>query len=178
MNQYINNGGEPLVDEDYTAHFSSILPTLLTQDTGEAPTPTGSGVPGMCPPSELPAPTLWAALQGRELAAHRERLRTFAAWRERVSGWSLGVLPPCWEQHPAMVEALSALLDSFDSEMNASQPAGAAMTYLANVRMVGEYLRSLTTESGCGKTHVEPSVQPWVHAACPTPYPPSHHSPC
>lgn len=66
-------------------------------------------------------------------------------------------VPVCWERHPGMVEALTALRDAERGAYAESAPANAAVDFLHAVHLVTNLLREQAGLSGCsGHTHREP----------------------
>lgn len=66
-------------------------------------------------------------------------------------------VPPCWDQHPGMVEALAALRDAERGAYAETSPAGGGVDFLQALRIVHAFLVEQTALTGCdGHGHREP----------------------
>lgn len=65
-------------------------------------------------------------------------------------------LPPCWERHPAIVEAVTALRDFERGAYAVTSPAGSGIDFLRALTITREFVTEQTALAGCsGQGHRE-----------------------
>jgi hypothetical protein len=76
------------------------------------------------------------------------------------------VIPPCWEQHNGMVEALSALRDHERGSYDADADPRSAVDWLRALREVRALLTELAALTQCSvHQHRDPTLRPPSHPA-------------
>jgi hypothetical protein len=109
------------------------------------------------------APVHWPSLTPVESA---EQLAVLAAWaRGLVRRFSIEprIVPPCWDRHPGMVEALSALRDHERGAFADDAPPGAAVDFLRAVRDVEHFLADQAAKTQCSAgMHRPPMLPEWA----------------
>lgn len=98
---------------------------------------------------QLASPVHWPSLTVDERASRGEELREWA--QQLVGRFALDtrVIPPCWERHNAMIEALSALRDHERASFADTAPPTAAVDWLRALREVEQLLREIAAKTQC-----------------------------
>jgi hypothetical protein len=74
------------------------------------------------------------------------------------------VIPPCWEQHNGMVEALQALRDHERASYAESASPTAAVDWFRALREIEARLVDLAAQTLCtAREHRPPTMQEWAH---------------
>lgn len=125
------------------------------------------------------APVHWPSLTPAESA---EQLAALSAWvRALVRRFSIEprIVPPCWNRHPGMVEALSALRDHERGAFTDDAPPGAAVDFLRAVRDIECFLAEQAAKTQCSAgMHRPPMLQEWATGEDPEHGPDPVYAPC
>lgn len=98
---------------------------------------------------QLASPIHWPSLTVNERASRGEQLRE---WVEQLAvrfALDSRVVPPCWQRHNAMVEALSALRDHERASFADTAAPTAAVDWLRALREVEQFLREIAGKTQC-----------------------------
>jgi hypothetical protein len=105
------------------------------------------------------APTHWPALGDEELIQAVGDLRV---WVDRlVERFALDVrtVPPCWDRHNTMVEALSALRDyERGCYAETASPSG-GVDFIRALREISQFLREAAAQTQCSAREHRPDQQ-------------------
>jgi hypothetical protein len=99
--------------------------------------------------AKLAPPTHWPSLEEADLAPALDGL---GRWVDQlIDRFALDVrtVPPCWHQHNAMVEALSALRDHERGCFADTASPTAAVDFIRAVREITQYLRETAAQTQC-----------------------------
>ena len=128
-------------------------------------------------------PVCWATLDSDTASAALRTLSVWVRWVARRYALDHRTLPPCWHQHGALIEELSALHTGWQSAFSATAPGNAPLDWQAMFAAARLRLQEWVARTGCrADEHREDHAQAWTGAgdrAEPTPryHPPGFDSP-
>jgi hypothetical protein len=112
---------------------------------------------------QLAGPLHWPSLSGDEAAHAWTDLR---AWVDQLVvrfAIEVRVIPPCWQQHNGMVEALSALRDHERASYADTASPTAAVDWFRALREIETRLVELASKTQCStQQHREEVSRSWV----------------
>jgi hypothetical protein len=85
-------------------------------------------------------------------------LRDWVDWFRTRLGLDHRVVPPCWYQHPALIEVLSAVHDHWREAYQRSSPRSAAADWHRALIGLEQRLRDWAARTGCTPTLHRPDV--------------------
>ena len=103
-------------------------------------------------------PTHWPSLDEEDLAAALEDLRVWVD--QLVDRFALDVrtVPPCWDRHNAMVEALAALRDYERGCYTDTAPPSGGVDFIRALREITLYLRDTGAQTQCSVREHRPDL--------------------
>ncbi|MDN5804554.1 MAG: hypothetical protein L0H26_08240 [Microlunatus sp.] len=117
------------------------------------------GVPGGIPPvGPVHVPSL-DVTEGAELI---EQLRDWVAQLARRFDLDSRVIPPCWERHNGMVEALAALRDLERDCYAENAPPAAAVDWFRGLREIETRLVELASLTNCSRAEHRSPLRGWA----------------
>ena len=112
---------------------------------------------------QLRGPVHWPSLTEDET---RDRMRELNEWvHDLVRRFALEprVIPPCWAQHPALVEILSALRDHERADYADTASPTAAMDFLRALHDAQLFLADHVSKTQCSVAgHRDDMVASWI----------------
>lgn len=98
---------------------------------------------------QMSQPVHLPTLSGEDRARVMDELRAWVAELVRRFSIEARVLPPCWEQHNGMVEALLALRDHERACFAQTAAPSAAVDWLRALQEVTHFLREVNAMTNC-----------------------------
>lgn len=118
---------------------------------------------------QLAGPVHWPSLTSEERVQRSEELKRWVAQLVGRFDIDVRIVPPCWQRHPGMVEALSALRDHERACYADTAPPTAAVDWLRALREVEARLHELVAKTQCtAAAHRDPIARPWPATAATT----------
>lgn len=96
-----------------------------------------------------PLPLCWRALSPHEREEQLEALTDWAAWLASRYALDQRTIPPCWPEHGALLEELSALRTAWLTAFAATSPGDGPLTWHANFAASRQRLADWVSRTGC-----------------------------
>lgn len=110
-----------------------------------------------------PQPVCWPRLDHDAALAAWHGLDSWIRWCVRRYGLDHRIIPPCWYQHGALVEELSALRTGWQAAHSPTAPGNAPLEWHALFAMTRQRLQEWVARSGCRPDeHRDQHRTPWV----------------
>lgn len=110
---------------------------------------------GFLPGQELmqeafpPLPLCWPALTPEEYEEQLEALRDWIRWLEQCYALDHRTVPPCWSEHGALREELSALRTGWLAAFAVTSSGDAPLDWHANFAAARQRLADWVARTGC-----------------------------
>ena len=112
---------------------------------------------------QLRGPIHWPSLTDAEAS---DRMEELAEWvRDLVRRFAIEprVVPPCWAQHPALVEILSALRDHERADYADTASPTAAVDFIRALHDTQHFLAEHVAKTQCSVAgHRDDMIAPWL----------------
>lgn len=96
-----------------------------------------------------PVPLCWPALNDQEKAEQLEALSDWTLWLAHCYALDHRTVPPCWAQHSALLEELSALRTAWLTAFAATSPGDAPLDWHTNFAASRQRLADWVSRTGC-----------------------------
>jgi hypothetical protein len=114
---------------------------------------------------QLRGPIHWPSLTGEEAGAHLETLREWVESLVRRFAIEPRTIPPCWHQHPAHVEILSALRDHERADYADTASPTAGLEFIRALHDVQLLLTDQVAKTQCSlNAHRDDLIAQWATA--------------